>query len=236
MSILSSKKTLVMGIAILLLSVGCLFLVEMTKQQKDVDLVGMESATSMPTKSTVLGETDAIAEGLAESIDPAGEIDADLPQQPVSSSVAPRQLAKFLPTWLVQEGNTIEDSREIFGRTVLRSRARHQWDDGGLIEVEMTDIGAGADDAVIQALGFDLSLEEGSTETSYTAVQDEGGILMNQEYDSMDQAGSLQLFIGDRYLVEIQVENFPEATFQEILDEHIAFDELFETLALQESE
>ena len=51
--------------------------------------------------------------------------------------------------------------------------------------------------------------------------------LLNEEYDHNDQAGSLQLFIEKRYLLEIQIGGLPHEAFQEVLDENVPFDQLF---------
>ena len=137
-------------------------------------------------------------------------------------------LAGTLPAWMKEKGMVFEDQREVFGYTVLRSRVRHEWTDGKEMEIEVSDLGSGVDEKVIKALGFDLEIESVSDESGFQEGYDDGGdVLTNYEYNYADQAGSLQVILGDRYLIEIQLQGLPEEAFQEILDQDIAFDELY---------
>ena len=139
-------------------------------------------------------------------------------------------LAKTLPSWMAEKGMMFEDRREVFGQTILRSRARHEWGDGKQMEIEISDLGVVADEDVIKALGFDLKMEERNDESGVQEVDDgQEQVLSNYEYNFADQAGSLQVLFGSRYFIEIQLEGLPEASFQEILDQDIAFDELYQT-------
>lgn len=147
----------------------------------------------------------------------------------------PENLNPLLPAWMVSDGDLFHDSREIDGQTVLRSRGRYQWENGSSLEIEITDVGIEADDTLIKALGFDLELEDLEEPAGFKWTQDEDGMLVNQEYDYADQCGSLQILMSDRYLVEIQIEQMEPEAFQEILDTHIPFDELFKRLASEES-
>ena len=144
-------------------------------------------------------------------------------------------LAKSLPSWMNEKGMTFEDQREIFGHTVLRSRIRHEWEEGKQMEIEISDLGLGANENVIKALGFDLKMEEMSDDSGVNEVDDnEDQVISNYEYHYADQAGSLQVLFGSRYFIEIQLQGLPENSFQEILDQDIAFDELYKTAPLGE--
>lgn len=218
------KKFLLLSLMAPLIFGGYHLAVRMVTQSGEVNTADLQTELPSSAPATVHQVVDAapVPKGSSES----NEAQDKAPQL----KDAHAEISKVLPAWMIEDGMNFKDSREIFGHTVLRSRSRYQWDDGGLMEVEITDIGVGADDSVVQALGFDLSVEEESSETGYKFVQDEEGVLINNEYDSTDQAGCLQILIGDRYLIEIQVENLPEEAFQEILDEHIELDELYKAL------
>jgi hypothetical protein len=140
----------------------------------------------------------------------------------------PENLNDLLPTWIVEGGEVFQDNREIEGQTVLRSRGRYQWENGSSLGIEITDVGLEANEALIKALGFDLDLADVEEEGGFKLTQDEEDMLMNQEYDYANKSGSLQILMSDRYLVEIKIEQMEEAVFQEILDTHIPFDELFQ--------
>lgn len=113
------------------------------------------------------------------------------------------------------------------GLSIQRSRARYEWEDGKRLEIEISDLGASADPGIAQNLGFHLSMENEESDSGYTMTQTDEAYLLNEEYDHNDQAGSLQLFIENRYLLEIQIEGLPHEAFQEILNEDISFDQLF---------
>lgn len=218
------KKFLLLSLMALLIFGGYHLAVRMVTQSGEVNTADLQAELPTTAPATVHQIVDAkpISKESSESKNSQDEA----PQLEDAHHV----ISKVLPAWMIEDGMNFKDSREIFGHTVLRSRSRYQWDDGGLMEVEITDIGVGADDSVVQALGFDLSVDEESSETGYKFVQDEDGALINNEYDSMDQGGCLQILLGDRYLIEIQMENFPEEAFQEMLDEYILFDELYKAL------
>lgn len=103
------------------------------------------------------------------------------------------------------------------------------------MEIEISDLGSGTNENVIKALGFDLEMEEMSDDSGVHEVDDnEDQVLSNYEYHYLDQAGSLQVLFGSRYLIEIQLQGLPEKSFQEILDQDIAFGELYKTAPLGE--
>ena len=144
-------------------------------------------------------------------------------------------LAKSLPSWMNKKGMTFEDQREIFGHSVLRSRIRQEWEEGKQMEIEISDLGSGSNENVITALGFDLEMEEVNDDSEVHEVDDsDDKILSNYEYHYADQAGSLQVLFGSRYFIEIQLQGLPERSFQEILDQNIAFDEFYKTAPLRE--
>ncbi|MGJ8654018.1 MAG: hypothetical protein ACSHX8_12155 [Opitutaceae bacterium] len=140
------------------------------------------------------------------------------------------ELSQWLPDWLREDGSLLQDSRVIDGHTILRSRGRIEWDADKYLEIEITDVGIDADEDLLKSLGFDLLLENSETENGFTMTQDEDGYLVNQDYDLEDQTGSLQLLVEGRYLIEIQVEQLPEAAFQEVLDIDIPFEAIFKQL------
>ncbi|CAA6689996.1 Unannotated [Lentimonas sp. CC19] len=63
-----------------------------------------------------------------------------------------------MPTWLVEEGSMLHDRRDLMGHSVLSSRGRYVWDDGSVLEIEISDVGNIPDDVIFTALGFDLDL------------------------------------------------------------------------------
>lgn len=141
------------------------------------------------------------------------------------------ELSQVLPAWMKEKGMSFEDSREVFGHTVLQSRVRHHWENGSQMEIEIMDMGESGTDEVIKALGFNTEMEQEDNESGVKEVDDQGdGVLTNYEYDHADQAGNLQVLLGGRYLVEIQVEGLSEDSFQEILDRDIDFDALYKNI------
>ena len=177
-----------------------------------------------PKKSTV-GEAsggEALASSDADSSSYSQEIGGQL-----GEGQDLEELQQLLPTWLIEHGELFEDRREISGQTVLRSRARYQWESGENLEIEVTDIGSSANEDVNKALGFNPELADTESDSGYTMTQVDQLFLLNEEYDHNDQAGSLQLLIEDRYLIEIQLESLPQETFQRILDRDLPFERIF---------
>jgi len=176
-------------------------------------------------KKSTVGEAsggEALASSDADSSNFSQEIEGQLEE-----SQGLEELQQLLPTWLIEHGELFEDRREISGQTVLRSRARYQWESGENLEIEVTDIGSSANEDVNKALGFNPELADTESDSGYTMTQVDQLFLLNEEYDHNDQAGSLQLLIEDRYLIEIQIESLPQETFQRILDRDLPFDRIF---------
>ena len=148
--------------------------------------------------------------------------------EPDADDPALETLGELLPAWLHANGDKFHDEREIDGHTVLRSRGRYEWENGEQLEIEITDAGDKADESLVKSLGFNTELEDTETETGFTATQQEPGYHINQEYDSVDQSGSIQLLVENRYLVEIHITNMPEEAFQEVIDRDVSFDKIFE--------
>lgn len=141
-----------------------------------------------------------------------------------------QHLGEILPEWIRANGERFQDRREIEGHTVVRSRARHQWENGERLEIEITDAGASADESLVRNLGFDTNMENTETESGFTMSQKEEGFRINREYDFADQRGSIQILVEERYLVEIHIDKMPEEAFQEILDRDIPFDEILKRM------
>lgn len=137
------------------------------------------------------------------------------------------KLQDLLPQWLRDKGELFEDQREIHGQTIFRTRARYEWENGELLEIEITDIGLNADPKIIQSLGLNLEFSSSESESGYTLTQSAEHYLLNEEYDHNDQAGSLQLLIQDRFLLELHIEGLPQETFQKTLDQDIPFEKIF---------
>ena len=152
------------------------------------------------------------------------------PASEIGSEAASERLDRtqdLLPQWLLDKGELFRDERDIEGHLVLRTRARFEWENGELLEIEITDIGENADPTIRKALGFNPDLQESETESGYTLTQTEDSYVLNEDYDHNDQAGSLQLLVEDRYLIEIQIENLPHESFQHVLDKEVSFDDFF---------
>ncbi|WP_411826911.1 hypothetical protein [Luteolibacter sp. AS25] len=147
--------------------------------------------------------------------------------QTVETEKTPEDLCELLPEWIREHGELFQDSRQINGQTVLRARGRYEWDDSGRMELEISDIGEMADEQLVKSLGFNHDLEETHTESGFTTTYDEPGYRMNQEYDSVEESGSIQLLVKNRYLVEIHIDNMPVEAFQDILDQDVPFEEIF---------
>lgn len=214
---------------IIALSVGGMFLWRYIKLQNEA----LVPEPPVYTKTAEVDQTNQMADQ-TEEVEP---LPLELVNEPAMDQGAIAEtnpslelLSSFLPDWLRKSGSLYQDRREINGRLVLRSRGRYSWGDGGRLEIEITDVGEQADEAVIKSLGFDLNLEDQETETGFSSVQDVEGYLVNHEYDQEDQCGSLQILVEGRFLIEIQLEQFPREAFQDVLDQDIPFDAIFDQL------
>lgn len=98
------------------------------------------------------------------------------------------------------------------------------------MEVEITDAGPAADAAIIMALGFNLNQTNRFDSTGYVLATDTEEAFLNQEYDFNDSAGSFQLILKERYLVEIQLQNLPSESFQHIVNHQLSLDQLAELM------
>lgn len=196
----------------------------LTEQSDEAQVKHTEKVKTPSKQPVILDQTTKV-------VPPVEAIETKDPKILLANAL--KDLSGILPTWMDEKGMRFEDSREIFGHTVLRSRARHQWEGGKQMEIEISDIGVGADESVIKALGFNLEMGEVNDESGLKIVNDDGEILTNYEYDYADQAGSLQVLYGERYIIEIQTQGLPEEVFQEILDQDISFDDLYQTPPLE---
>ena len=137
------------------------------------------------------------------------------------------KLNGLLPKWIREKGELYQEPHDLNGQSIPRSRARYEWKDGKRLEIEISDLGASADPEIAKGLGFNFDLTNEESETGYTMTQADEVYLLNEEYDQNDQAGSLQLFIEKRFLLEIQIEGLPHEAFQEILNEDVLFEKLY---------
>jgi hypothetical protein len=146
------------------------------------------------------------------------------------TAAALEALTGLLPSWMIEQGNLLQDRRDISGHTVLRSRSRYAWENGSSMEIEITDMGDAVDENVVKALGFNPMQSTTNTVDGFSLAYDEDDVLTNHEYDYNDHAGSLQLLIKGRYLIEIQLQTLPLESFQLILDQQLSYDELLQRL------
>lgn len=139
-------------------------------------------------------------------------------------------LKPLLPQWLRETGELLNINKEVMGQLIPSSRGRYTGENGDSLEIEISDAGTEVTDTLIKALGFDLDQTDIDDTDGYKFTQKEDDILINEEYDFNDQSGSLQVLVARRYLIEIQIAQMPEETFQKILDEQIPFDEIYRRL------
>ncbi len=151
-----------------------------------------------------------------------------------TTQLSPAELRELLPEWMDYEGVHLHSEHvTIAGRTIARSRGRFEWPNGSFMEMEVTDLGPDPDETLLKSLGFNVNaLSNAPASESASALEIPSGIV-SQEYDEEAAEGFIQLVVGDRFLVEVQLEKLPYESFQSIVDFQIPMDALID-LAAQE--
>ena len=157
---------------------------------------------------------------------PAAE---DLPPAalaPVSSPVvrySTNDLIAILPLWMQERADvdTYADERMVAGIPITRVRGRYAWTNGSQMEVEISDLGEEPSDLLLRSVGYNTVLSNTVTEAGFQLHVDETNELSNFEYDYQTGEGSLQLLVGGRFLVEVQLELLLPESFEAVIDHQV---------------
>ena len=126
------------------------------------------------------------------------------------------ELSLMLPVWMPEEGR-VATRREIGGAAIFQARGRHRRESGEAIEIQITDLREHSSEDLVKSMGFNPSFQE-SEEEGFTLRHHEDTLVINNEYQHQDQSGNLRIWVADRYLVELSIENLPHETFQDLLE------------------
>ena len=150
--------------------------------------------------------------------------------------LSPDELRELLPEWMDYEGVHLHSEHvTVAGRMVSRTRGRFEWPNGSFMEMEVTDLGGDSDEILLKSLGFNVDILGDAPSNDSVLVPEIPHSLLSQEYDEETEEGFVQLVVGNRFLVEVQLQNLPYESFQTIIDFQIPLDELM-ALAVKRQE
>lgn len=139
----------------------------------------------------------------------------------VMVSAETNSLRQLIPDWLLKQGAVRSDRIKVGDGWADRLRSRYAWpDDGGSVEVEVSDLGVGATEEQFKSLGFDFELEEEETEDGIRTIDDRKEYVANLEYNREDGEGHVQYLVAGRFLMEVQLEGLPLESFQILENRH----------------
>lgn len=140
---------------------------------------------------------------------------AEAQEPPAMDTAQAEILKRFIPDWLLEQGEVRQERIQINGGWVERMRGRYAWpDQGGSVEVEVSDLGTNATQERFKSLGFDFEMEAEESEEFLRAFEDGKDYLANLEYSVEDGEGQVQYLVAGRYLMEVQLEGLPFESFQ----------------------
>lgn len=202
--------------AVIVVMVAVLFLP--CSKQKPVEPTGvlMEESEQLDVPPEVASPVERMpAVQSAAPLEPA-ETKISPVKNPVEpQSVSPSNLLEMLPAWMHDEqADFFREEVEIDGVTISRGRGRINWEDGGVFELEITDVGPDANASLFKSLGFNY--DHGADEEAGGSF-DAAGLLMNHEFDEESGEGTLQVILDDRFLVELQLSGAESTDFADIL-------------------
>ena len=140
--------------------------------------------------------------------------------------VVAEEMMSLLPEWLLDSGEVRRERIQVAGHWVERARSRYAWDNGSFVEVEVTDLGTNATPEQFKSLGFDLEFDAEHQDQGIRLVDDGDVYSSNLEYDPEDAAGSIQMAVAGRFLMEVKLENLPLESVQAIEKRDGMFDQL----------
>ncbi|MCK4563639.1 MAG: hypothetical protein KAU94_03060 [Verrucomicrobia bacterium] len=160
---------------------------------------------------------DSVSNAIASAVfeDPVSEEKAEK----VSVLISTNKLRELLPDWMDYEGVDLHQEQiTVAGRMATRVRGRFEWSNGSLMEMEVTDLGIDPDETMLKSLGFNADIVGAEPEAGSPRLMEVPHSVVSQEYNEEAMEGTLQLLVGNRFLVEVQLEKLPFESFQTVID------------------
>ncbi|NRB76953.1 MAG: hypothetical protein HRU46_21540 [Verrucomicrobiales bacterium] len=210
--------------------VGFFALVELWRQaENDVADPADKSGLTL-TKLSPIAAKD---QDLEQSVEPPLPLDDEFQNSSAVSrdssaaSDSSADLLNIIPAWLRESGEVLREQIEINGQLVDRVRSRYEWNSGELVEVEVLDLGETATEEQFMSLGFDVNFKADDGEVE-RLLKDGENYVINMEFSKEDLEGCVQVIVGGRYLMEVQMEGLPFEAFQALEDRDTVFGSLLQ--------
>ena len=210
--------------------VGFFALVELWRQaENDVADPADKSGLTL-TKLSPIAAKD---QDLEQSVEPPLPLDDEFQNSSAVSrdssaaSDSSADLLNIIPAWLRESGEVLREQIEINGQLVDRVRSRYEWNSGELVEVEVLDLGETATEEQFMSLGFDVNFKADDGEVE-RLLKDGENYVINKEFSKKDLEGCVQVIVGGRYLMEVQMEGLPFEAFQALEDRDTVFGSLLQ--------
>ncbi|MDF7826983.1 hypothetical protein P4B35_23365 [Pontiellaceae bacterium B12227] len=187
-----------------------------------------ERAGKVPVRAP---EPKNIVRGALSAVDP--EPFMLPPLSPFENRCSTNELMAVLPLWMQEEADVdaYADERVVAGVPVTRVRGRYSWPNGSLMEVEISDLGEDPTDLLLRSVGYNTALSNIVTEAGFKLRNNETSSPTNFEYDYQNGAGSLQVLVADRFLVEVQLELLLPESFEAVIEHQVPMAKLEEIAA-----
>ncbi len=210
--------------------VGFFALVELWRQaENDVADPADKSGLTL-TKLSPIAAKD---QDLDQSVEPPLPLDdefqnsSSVSRESSAASDSSADLLNIIPAWLRESGEVLREQIEINGQLVERVRSRYEWNSGELVEVEVLDLGETATEEQFASLGFDVNFDADEGE-GVRLLEDGENYVINMEFSKEDLEGYVQVIVGGRYLMEVQMEGLPFEAFQALEDRDTVFGSLLQ--------
>ncbi len=212
--------------------VGFFALLELWRQaENEVAKPEDKTGTTLTKLSPILGKEPGQVEEpplpLDQNFESNGSTSGNSGEVSDSKFDSPDDIMGIIPAWLRESGEIFREQVEVDGQLVERVRSRYEWNGGELVEIEVFDLGKTATEAQFKSLGFDVDFdsEEGD---EIRLLGDGENYVTNMEFSEEDMEGNVQVIVGGRYLMEVQMEGLPFEAFQTLEDRDGVFGSLLE--------
>jgi len=128
-----------------------------------------------------------------------------------------RKLKEFLPEELddMTRTSAIGEKTNSFGVNVSKAEGKYENEDkSSSIKITITDLGSMKGFAGLAAFAWTFAEIDKETETGYERTTTYDGNKAFEKYDSQSEQGSVEVFVGKRFMVEVNGYNVPMERIQ----------------------
>ncbi len=187
---------------------------KLEKASEKMEEAGEKMAESMGKGMEGIGEG---VEGVADALKQMGEaLGGDSTIEPVDF----RELKALLPEKLgdLNRTSATGEKTSAFGIKVSEAEAVYENDDGQFLNIKITDMATMKKMVMMAQFGWMMADFDRETDTGYEKTMTYKGIKGYEKYDTESKDGEIQLFVGERFVVEVNGSNVKIEDLKNALD------------------